>query len=174
MMGHAHLHHLGAGPLPHLPHGRDRVRVAMVQGRQDHAPFLKQVGEGGLHSALFRPGNGVPRHETLRHGAEGRLRRGHHAALGAAHIGDDRIRRDMAGNGAHHDFHGAQGHGQDNHIRIIHRTRRVALIAIDDADFLRAPQMHRIAAAPHHLGAIPRLFQRPRQRTADQTHADNA
>ena len=102
------------------------------------------------------------------------MRRRRHTALGTAHIGNDRIRFYVSGDGVHHALHGAQGDGEHDHFRIRHRTRRVLFITIDDPELHGALQLRLITAATHHLGAIGGMLQRPRQRTAYQSHTDDA
>ena len=91
VMAHAHVDHLGAGQFPHFSDEMMGDGGGFRQRGQDHSPPLEQGGERGFHAALFGAGDGMAGHEMGRNMAVNPLDIGHHAALGAPHVGHYRV-----------------------------------------------------------------------------------
>ncbi len=169
-----HLHHAGAGGLPHGTHTRGRLRVGMRERRQDDAAVAVQLGKRGLDTTALGTGNRVPRHEVGRHLAECRAHVVDHAALGTAGVGEHGIVSQVAANGAKHLLHGAERHGHQHHVGTLHGTRQVGVIAVDDAEFDSLLQVFGIASGADYLITVAGCTQGARQRTANQAGTDDA
>jgi hypothetical protein len=72
-----------------------------------------------------------------------------------------------------HPTHGAQGHGDEDHVRTLHGDGRIAGAVVDDAEVEGELQVLGGAAAADDLADGSRAPQRPRERAADQADPDN-
>ena len=77
---------------PGAPHECQRLRRRLRHRGQHDARAAEQVGARRVHAARLAPGDGMPRHESREALAKLFARDANHFALGAARVGDHRIR----------------------------------------------------------------------------------
>ncbi|MNI43342.1 hypothetical protein D3C73_976680 [compost metagenome] len=86
-----HVLDIGAQLTPQAVNECQRRRIGLIQRGQDNFMATEQFGVGGFHPTLLGTGNRVTRHEVRRHAAKHVGRRTHDIALGAAHVGQNRL-----------------------------------------------------------------------------------
>ena len=79
--------------LPELFYRLDMFCSAVGMGCQDNSMVFKQVSFGGGHTAFFRSGNRVARHQLGWQFTVDRFCRLYYAALNTGHIGNGNFRR---------------------------------------------------------------------------------
>ena len=169
-----HLDNLGAGGLPHGAHARQGRGIGFGNGGEDDPVALKESTGGYLDAAFFGAGDGMGRNEVAGYFAEGRSRCGEDAALGASAIGNDGIGREPANHSAKYGLHGAERHGDNDHVGVDNGLGDISLEPIDHAKRKRPFQIWPPPTTSDDPLAGVGFAERAREGSADGPNPDDA
>ncbi len=161
------------------PRRGDRGRgqgIGLCQRRQHHVAPRVQRGEGGGRARALGAGNRVRRNKARQRVAERRACRMDDVLLGAAGVGDDRLRAEMRGDRAQQGLQLGDRRGEQHEVGVAQFARprtRKPVAAVDDAEVLRLVEVELAPAHADDAADLARRAQRQRERAADQPHADD-
>ena len=160
---------------PHVSHAERTSRTARgaVSGCGVRITLRprKRSGKRRRRAALLGAGDRMRRHEAREMPGQEAARVRDHVALGAAAVGDDRMRRQMRRDLRHDRGHLADRRREQHEIGILHRERRVLRRLVDHAELERRREIaaacgrrRRRASPPAPASAPARTIRRSARR----------